>query len=224
MNEMEDTMNHASKRTVLLVLVVATALTAAPKAPDPQRVFAEDFSRAEALPDTLLILNGEFALRSEGGNRFLELPGTPLDQYGIMFGPTRQAGDRVSARFWGTRAGRQQPAFGVGLNGVGGYRLMISAAKRRLELLKGDVVVAGADWIWTTGRWAHLSLQVRAMAADKWRVEGKAWMEGEREPEGWNVVWNEDAMPAPGRASVWAHPYSGTPIRLDDLRVVPAAP
>ena len=39
----------------------------------------------------LLVLDGAFAVKAEGGNKFLELPGAPLDTYGLLFGPTVSA-------------------------------------------------------------------------------------------------------------------------------------
>src|SRR5437867_7262273 len=56
----------------------------------------------DKVPDDLLVLEGAFAVKQEGGNRFLELPGTPLDTFGVLFGPTQGTGLAVMARIQGT--------------------------------------------------------------------------------------------------------------------------
>ena len=40
------------------------------------------------MPEDLLVLEGAFVVKAEGGNHFLELPGAPLDTFGLLFGPT----------------------------------------------------------------------------------------------------------------------------------------
>ena len=113
-------------------------------------------------------------VKEENGNKFLELPGAPLDTFGVLFGPTQGSGVAVSARIFGTGKGRRFPSFGVGLNGAGGYRLVVSPAKKALELFKGDESVASGAFEWESGTWTLLKLQVRK-SGDAWKVEGKAW-------------------------------------------------
>ena len=75
-------------------------------------------------------------VKEENGNKFLELPGSPLDSFAVQFGPTESSDIAVSARINGTSKGRRYPTFGVGLNGVAGHRLQVSPAKKLLELYK----------------------------------------------------------------------------------------
>jgi hypothetical protein len=63
---------------------------------------------------------------------------------------------------------------------------------------------------------------VRKVSEGQWRVEGHAWKQGAAEPTTWTLKQDETAEPTPGRASVWGSPYSGTPIRFDDLTVAAA--
>src|SRR5213596_557978 len=58
------------------------------------------------VPEDLLVLEGGFVVREEGGNKFLELPGAPLDTFGVLFGPTGGTGLGVSARIQATGKGR----------------------------------------------------------------------------------------------------------------------
>jgi hypothetical protein len=140
-----------------------------------------------------------------------------LDTFGVLFGPTTNAGVRVTARIYGTAKGRRYPGFGVGLNGPSGYKLKVSPAKGALEIYKGDESVASVPYAWKSGAWTMFKLQVRSAGDQLWKVEGKAWPQTEPEPADWTVVLDEKTAPHPGRASLWGAPYSGTPIRFDDL-------
>src|ERR1041385_8725194 len=111
-------------------------LTAADAAP----LYQNDFEKATpgTVPDDMLVLDGAFAVtNAPDGNKVLELPGSPLETYGLLFGPTGQNGFSVQARILSTGKGRRFPVFGVGLNGVAGYRLRISPGKKALEISKG---------------------------------------------------------------------------------------
>lgn len=192
--------------------------------PTPRSVkplFEDDFEKAAAgkLPDDFMSLSGEFAVQKDGGNQFLELPGAPLDSYAVQFGPAETADVAVSARIFGTAKGRRFPTFGVGLNGVSGYKLQLAPAKKVLELLKDQDVKTSVAFDWKPGTWTQVRLQVRRVKDGEWRVEGKAWPQGESEPKDWIVVSDEKEEPIAGRASVLGSPFSGMPIWFDDLKV-----
>ena len=50
-------------------------------------------------------------------------------------------------------------------------------------------------------------------------MEGKAWNEKTGEPKTWLISYEEKSAPSSGRAAIWGNPFSGTPIRFDDLLV-----
>ena len=127
-----------------------------------------------------------------------------------------------SVRIFGTLKGRRFPAFGAGLNGVGGFRLMVSPAKKAIELFKGDDVKASAPFEWQNGVWTKLKLQLRKVKDGEWKVEAKAWAESAKEPEAWMIALDEKEETPAGRPSIWGNPFSGTAIRFDDLVVAPA--
>jgi hypothetical protein len=182
-------------------------------------LYENNFEKAalDKAPDDFLVLDGDFAVKQDEGNKFLELPGAPLDTFGVLFGPTTNAGVCINARIYGTGKGRRYPAFGVGLNGPSGYKLKVSPAKGALEIYKGDESAASVPFTWKSGTWTMFKLRVRAAGSDLWKVEGKAWPQGEAEPSDWTVSLDEKTAPHPGRPSLWGAPYSGTPIRFDDL-------
>ena len=208
-------------RKLLAVLLAAFGLATGVFAQDAKPLYENNFEQAalDKVPDDFLVLDGGFAVKEDGGNKFLELPGAPLETFGTLFGPTEGTGLAVTARIHGTGKGRRLPAFAVGLNGVGGFRLQVSAAKKLLELYKGDEVVASAPFAWESDSWTLLRLQVRKAKDGAWKVEGSAWKQGTAEPKAWAIAHDEKSEPSAGRASVWGNPFSGTPIRFDDLAV-----
>jgi len=184
-------------------------------------VYQNDFEKAEVgkVPEDFLVLDGGFAVKQEGTNKFLELPGSPLESYGVQFGPAEVSDLAVTARINATAKGRRFPTFGVGLNGVAGYKLQLSPSKKMLELYKEQTLQSTFPCEWKSGNWTHFRLQVRKVKEREWRVEGKVWMEGTKEPEEWMVTFDEKETPVSGKASVFGSPFSGTPIQFDDLVV-----
>src|SRR5258707_14276164 len=184
-------------------------------------LYTNNFGKAEVgkLPDGFLALDGNFVVKEETGNKFLELPGSPLDSYAVQFGPTERSDIAVSARINGTAKGRRYPTFGVGLNGVAGYKLQVSPGKKLLELYKDQEAKATVPFDWKSGQWTNLRLQVRKTKSGGWKIEGKAWPQGNPEPANWIIASDEKEEPTPGRASLFGSPFSGTPIQFDDLAV-----
>lgn len=187
----------------------------------PPALFSADFETLPTgkLPDEFLVLDGAFEIKEDAGNKFIELPGAPLETYGLLFGPAETNDVAVNARIQGSIKGRRYPVFGVGLNGVGGYKMLVAPAKGELELFKGEERVAAATFEWKSGAWTALRLQLRKAGSSEWRVEGKAWPGGAAEPKEWLISFAEKTEPIAGRASIWGSPFSGQPIRFDDLTV-----
>ena len=213
----------ASKSLALVLACVLGAASAV--AAETAALYQNNFEKAELekVPDDMLVLDGGFAVKEEAGNKFLELPGAPLETFGVLFGPTEASGLAVTARIHGAGKGRRFPTFDVGLNGVGGFKLRVSPAKKLLELLKGEEVVANAPFTWESGSWTMLRLQCRKVKDGEFKVEGKAWKQGDAEPKDWQISRAETAEAPAGRPSVWGMPFAGTPIRFDDLHVARAS-
>jgi hypothetical protein len=209
------------KRVAIVALVLGImAGVSLVSADEAKPLYENNFEKAEVgkVPDDFLVLDGGFVVKEEGSNKVLELPGAPLDSFGVLFGPTEKSDVAVSARINGTGKGRRYPTFAVGVNGQGGYRLQVSPGKKELELYKGDEVMTKIPYEWKSGEWTMLRLQVRK-AGEVWKVEGKAWTQGGTEPTAWTISFDETKAPAAGRASIWGQPYATTPIQFDDLLV-----
>jgi hypothetical protein len=197
-------------------LAIATSLAAQAAGPLVQ----EDFEKAkpDEVPEEFLVLDGNWAVKDAGGNKVIELPGAPLDSFGALFGPAQVDGVVLTARAKSERAGRKYPAFAISLNGVGGYRLQVSAAKKALEIFQGDEPRASVPFEWESGAWTRLKLQVRKDGAG-WVVEGRAWKDGTGEPKDWTITHALSEAPPEGRPAFWGNPFSGLPIQFDDLKL-----
>lgn len=207
-----------------LFLLPLAALVALAPAEPAKPLFQNDFSKADVgkPPADVMVMSGDFSVKEDAKDgRFLELPGEPLDTFGLLFGPTPTGNVSASARFFGTKKGRKFPAFGISVGGVGGYRLQISAAKKMLEIFQGDEVRHSVAYEWKDESWTSLRVQVRKAAAE-WVVEGKAWPAGTPEPAAWTITFTTKDEPPAGRSGIWGSPFSGTPIRFDDLVLSPA--
>ena len=202
-----------------LLLISALALCAGIARAEVK--YQNDFEKAEvgSVPDDFLVIDGAFAVREENGNKFLELPGAPLEGYNAMFGPGEKENVGVGAKVLGTSKGRRYPTFGVALNGLGGYKLRVSPGKRELELYRGDEVKHSVPLKWESGKWTYLKLELTKPVENKWKVEGKVWQEGQQEPGEPTIRYEDNEAPPPGRQLISGSPYSGTPILYDDIKV-----
>ena len=205
------------KQTASALLIGLAALTTYAAEPLYQTNFEK--TKTGEVPEDILVLDGDFAVKQEEGNKYLELPGAPLDAFGFMFGPSARHGNEISARMFGTKKGRRYPVFGIALNGVNGYRLQVAPAKRAIELLKGSAVVANVPFRWGGGEWLRLALRVEQTGAAEWTVSGRVWADGKKAPAKPTITHKEAKEPRNGKPSIWGSPYSGTPIRYDDIVV-----
>jgi hypothetical protein len=182
-------------------------------------LYQNNFEKAAIgpVPEDFLVLDGNFTVAESEGNKYLELPGAPLDIFGVLFGPTTNGSVCVSARVYGTGKGRRYPQFGVGIDGQNGYKLKVSPAKDAVEIYKGDESVVSVPFHWKSGTWTMFKLQIRQTDGPAWKIKGKVWPQTETEPKEWTITLDEKTPPRAGRASIWGSPISGTPIRFDDL-------
>lgn len=187
----------------------------------PAALYSQDFEKLPAgpLPDEFMVLGGEFVVKAESTNKFLELPGAPLDTFAVQFGPGEKENVAVRARVLGTSKGRRTPTFGVGLGGVSGFKLQVSPGKKALEMLEDQESKTHVSFDWKSGEWVQFRLQIRKLKEGEWKVEGKAWPEGSAEPKAWMISFDETGDLTPGKASVLGSPFAGTPIWFDDLMV-----
>jgi hypothetical protein len=175
--------------------------------------------------EDLRVLDGDFIVKAEGSNHFLELSPEPLKNFGALFGPEGVAFADVGAKIFATSTGRRFPEFGIGCGDGGGYKLMLVPGQALIELRRGDEPVSQAAYDkWQSGQWFSFRIKVIPAADSKWRIQGKVWPASAKEPEAWSISSETADAPDAGRASIWAMPYSGTPVRFDDLSAAGAGP
>jgi hypothetical protein len=182
--------------------------------------YKEDFSAATEVPNNMMVLNGEFTVADDSGNKILSLAAEPLDTYSVLFGSSAKDSMIVKGRAKGESKGRRYPVFGYGLGGVTGTVLRISGAKKTLELVKNDEPLGSIEFPFPSDKWVWFQLQVRPDGG-VWKAEGKAWVDGTEEPKNWMMSVSLDKEPVSGRASCWGLPYAGLPISFDDFSVEP---
>ena len=224
-----------SKSIFFCLFLSVLSVSSVVKSPSPVRaqtspsapLYANDFEKSpEGDPpaDLTHLDRGEFKIKTVDSNKLLELPGDPVEKYGMLFGPEDQSFLCVSARIYGTSTGKRFPEFGVGLGDSNGYKLWLMPATGQLQIYRHEDVVATVPYAWKSGTWTSLRLQVRRINESKFVVEGKSWPHGAAEPKDWSIAYIETQEPPKGRATVWGSPYSSTPIRFDDLMVTTASP
>jgi len=182
-----------------------------------------NFEKAEVgkVPEDFIVLSGTFTIAQADGKKVLELAGEPLDSSGLLFGPENAVGGDVTARLWGQSTGRRFPEFGIGAGDAGGYKLWLIPGQAKLELRKAETPITSASYrAWKSGAWSRLRLRI-SKADGGWKIEGKAWPDGAAEPQKWDLTMTESQEPPKGRASIWGTPFSGQPIRYDELRFAP---
>jgi hypothetical protein len=214
------TAKPTTKPAVKPAATKSTPVKATVAAPATGPLYQNDLQRLEAgkLPDEFLVLGGDFLIAKDADNVLIELPAEPIDAFGLLYGPTfKNEGSTASARFFGTKKGRRAPAFGVGLYGISGYKVRLSPAAGKLEILKDEVIKADAPFEWKSESWTRLRIQAQPGENGQWKVQGRAWPDSEKEPEAWQIEWTDSEAPPSGRASLIGAPYSGTPLRFDDL-------
>ncbi len=200
------------KPSLFLALLSATTLATAA---DP--LTFEEASLGEE-PEGLLVIDGEWTVvESSDGGQVLQLAPFPLVEGGFVFGENAENGGRVAAKVKADKKRRSYPRFGIGLQGLSGYRLRIVPSADQLELVKSEDVVKTEPFAWKAGEWCHVELTVAGGEAGPWKVEGRVWAEGSDRPVDPQISLESDEKPGKGKPSVWGTAYAGLPIMFDDL-------
>jgi hypothetical protein len=206
-------------QTCLPVVFLLTCIVSALAADRPG--YSQNFEQAKEgkAPEDLVILAGQFQVKSIENNKLLEVAPHPLESFSLLFGPADQQACTVSARIKATNTGRRFPEFGVGALGPSGYKLWLMPATGQLQLKAGDQTLTHVPFEWKSGTWTRLKLALTKPADNKMKLQGKAWPDGQPEPRDWTISVEINQPPKPGKASIWATPYSGTAVQFDDLSV-----
>ncbi len=184
--------------------------------------FEESFSSVEvgSEPENLFILDGAYAVSEEDDNRRLTLPGSPVGDFGLLFGPrVREKSLELSFSFLGMKKGRRLPALAAGLGGVRSYRFRLNAATKQIILTRQDVEIGKVAYQWESGAWCQVRFQALPGDGENTRIRLKLWKRAEEEPGEWLFDEIDRSAFAGGKCALWGYPYAGTPIHFDDLKI-----
>src|SRR5438034_277111 len=79
-------------------LIAALSLCAVSLQAADSVLYENNFEKEEPgkVPADFMVLDGGFVVKEDAGNKFLELPGSPLDSFAVQFGPTESSNVCVS--------------------------------------------------------------------------------------------------------------------------------
>lgn len=165
------------------------------------------------------VLSGNFSIQEFEKRPCLELSATPLGDHALLFGPRKSESIRVSVSVFVESKGRRRSEVGFGAFGVGGFRCIVSGAKQKLFLFRGNALLAEATFSSQGAQWLRGILECEPESDGRWLVRAKIWPERKAEPNEWNIEATKVEAPPRGRAILWGTPYAERPIRFDDLTV-----
>ena len=213
-------------KTGVLYLMSFFALSGLAFGEDAPEAFSADFEKETVgeLPDGVMEIEGTFTVKAENEkNKVLHMSESPLNENAVILGPSFEGAGTVEVRVKADKKRRSYPRFGIGAHGISGYRLRVVAAKKQLELVKGEEVVLTAPFEWKSDAWNTMKLEIR-QDGEKWVVSGWVWPEGDTLPEKPGITLTSEDKPGRGKASLWGTPYAGKPVLFDDLKVTPGTP
>jgi hypothetical protein len=205
-----------NKTLPFVLLVVATSFAHA----EPKKL-AMDFEAAEegTPPSQIMVVEGAITVKAMNGNKVLEIGLDPLVDANALIGDSANGSATIETRVFASKAGRSYPRFGVGVHGQSGYRLIIFAAKKELQLVKNDEVIKSVPFEWKSEAWTKLKLEVKKVAEGKWSLSGKAWSADAEEPKEAQITHEDATLKGQGKCSIWGTPFAGTPISFDDIKI-----
>lgn len=171
------------------------------------------------LKEDAFVVDGKFTVAEKDGNKSLAVEVGELVEASVLLGDSAKGSATVQTKVLATRQGRLQPRFGIGVHGVSGYRLMVSPAKKQLELVKSEETIKSIPLDWTSGSWINIKLQVTRIGEKQWKVECKSWADGAEEPKEAQISHEDNTLRGQGKCSLLATPYSGTPIYFDEVKI-----
>ncbi len=205
------------KARLLTLLLCATAGVVSA---DPKKFNFDCEAWAEGdPPKDVFVVEGKYSVAAKDGGKVLQLEVGELVDANALLGDSANGSASIEAKVLGTRAGRSVPKFGVGVHGQSGYKLIAFAARKELQLVKGDEVIKVVPLTWKSGEWFKLKLEVKKVEEKKWTVIAKAWSAAEEEPKEPQLTHEDTTLKGQGKCSIWGTTFSNTPILFDDIKV-----
>lgn len=185
--------------------------------------FEENFSglTPQDEPENLFILDGSFLVEQNKAGNQLELSGSPVGDFGFMFGPrVREKAMELNFSFLSSKQGRRYPAIAAGIGGIRGYRFRWNASTRKILIYNDETLLLEKVFTWESDQWWKIRFQVIPLKQDKNLLKLKIWPRDLEEPKTWLVEHSDDVLFKGGKCVIWGYPYAGTPIKFDDIRIL----
>lgn len=178
---------------------------------------ADDWTEGDP-PKEVFVVDGTIKVAAKDGNKAIMVSPENLVDASAQFATSAAGESVVKARVFASKQGRSNPRFGIAVHGMSGYRLIVNAPKKTLELVKSDEILASIPFTWTSDAWLWMKLEARKKG-EEWTITGKTWTADAQEPTEAQITHTDKGLKGQGKASVWATPYSQTPIYFDDIEV-----
>ena len=182
--------------------------------------FEENFSSYDlgTEPDSLFILDGAYEVREETEQKVLTLPGSPVGDFGFLFGPrVREKTLELQFTFKSAKKGRRFPSIAAGLGGVRAFRFRLNPAARKLLVYADGRLLGERSFVWLEEAWWKVRLEASPLSEERSRVRLKLWPESKGEPDNWLFDQETEFAFKGGKCAIWGYPYAGTEIHFDEL-------
>ncbi|MFM7606057.1 MAG: hypothetical protein ACKO8Z_12795 [Prosthecobacter sp.] len=206
-------------KKVLCCLLATAVLSAAGQEVKKFDINCDAWTVGE-VPAEVFVLDGKVSIaEKDGGKAIMIDPGTELVEASAQIGDSAAGNALIQARVFASKKGRSSPRFGISVHGMNGPRLYVNPAKKQIELVRGDQLLASAPFVWVSDSWLNLRLEVMKGEGDKWVAKAYAWPDKGQKPTDSLLKHEFTGLKGQGKCTLWATPYSNTPIYFDDLQI-----
>lgn len=206
-------------KNALVCLLAAAALPAIGQEMKKFDINCDAWAAGE-VPAEVFVLDGKVSIAEKNGGKAIMIdPGTELVEASAQLGDSAAGNAVIQARVFASKKGRSSPRFGISVHGMSGPRFYVNPAKKQIELVRGDQSLASASFNWTSDVWLNLRLEVQKGEGDKWVVKAYAWPDKDAQPADAQLKQDVTGLKGQGKCTLWATPYSNTPIYFDDLHI-----
>lgn len=206
------------KPAAFLTLVLALSAAALPAGEVKKfTVNADNWAEGE-VPKEVFVVDGTIKIAAKDGNKAIMVDPSPITDASAQIAESAAGEATIQAKIFASKKGRSYPRFGLSVHGMSGHRLMLNVARKQLEIIKNDEVLATAPFTWTTDTWVKMKLEARKKGED-WAITGKAWPADGAEPADPQIKHADKGLKGQGKAAIWATPFSEMPVFFDDIEV-----
>ncbi|HYF36417.1 MAG TPA: hypothetical protein VD994_14075 [Prosthecobacter sp.] len=181
-------------------------------------VNADDMAEGEP-PKEVFVVDGTIKIAAKDGNKAIMVDPNPITDASAQLAVSAAGDSTIQAKIFASRRARSLPKFGLSVHGMSGYRLMVNAPKKQLELVKGEQVLQSVPFTWTPDTWVLAKLEVKKSGGEDWTITGKVWPADAAEPAEALVKHSDKGLKGQGKVGLWGVPYSEMPIYFDDIEI-----